>query len=175
MAAPHLHRLDFGPEELPPTSPIDLRKAWQAAHVGAEAGLMMEPGDVDGVCFRNKRGEESKFMFADIDAACWAASIDRTYGLETTTGISVLFRLLALIEIMSQARWLQPFFSLSPKDGATLDQKLLAAAAATPLSSTGTFEMGTFKQAMGLEAASPVIPKKIAQAQKPRSQSKSKK
>ncbi len=168
MPAAHLHRLDFGPEELPPTSPIDLRKAWQAAHVGAQVGLTMAPGDIDGVCFRNKRGEESKFMFADIDAACWAASIDRTYGLETTTGISVLFRLLALIEIMSQARWLQPFFSLSPKDGATLDQRLLAAAAQAPLSSTGSFDIQRFKQAMGLEASGPTAAIKKARAKKPR-------
>jgi hypothetical protein len=150
LPAPHLHRLNFGPEDLPPTSPLDLRRAWRAAHMGAEVGLIMEPGEVDGISFKAKTGDETKFMFADLDAACWAAAIDRTYGLETTNGVSLLFRLLALIEIMSEARWLQPFFSLSGKDGATLSPALLAAAASVPLSKTAAFEIHSFKLAMGL-------------------------
>lgn len=150
MPAPHLHHLSFGPEDLPPTTPIDLRKAWRAAHVAAEVGLVMEPGDVEGVSFRHKNGAESRFIFADLDAACWAAAIDRTYDLQTTTGVSLLFRLLALIDLMASAPWLRPYFSLTEKDGATLAPLLLAAAASEPLSRAAAFDAASFKAAMGL-------------------------
>ncbi len=150
MDTPHLHRLNFGPEDLPPISPLDLRKAWRAAHVGAEVGLVMEPGDVEGVTFRHKNGAETKFVFADLDAACWAAAVDRTYDLQTVTGLSLLFRLLALIALMADAPWLRPYFSLTAKDGAVLDPLLLATAAAEPLSRGAGFDADTFKTAMGI-------------------------
>ena len=142
MPAPNLQRLSIGPEDLPPTSPLDLRRAWRASHMGAEVGLVMEPGDVEGICFRSKTSAETKFMFADLDAACWAAAVDRA--------VSLLFRLLALIEMMSEARWLQPFFSLSGKDGATLHPTLLSVAATERLSKTAAFDPQSFKVAMGL-------------------------
>ena len=150
MPAPNLQRLSIGPEDLPPTSPLDRRRAWRASPMGAEVGLVMEPGDVEGICFRSKTSAETKFMFADLDAACWAAAVDRAYGLETTNGVSLLFRLLALIEMMSEARWLQPFFSLSGKDGATLHPTLLSVAATERLSKTAAFDPQSFKVAMGL-------------------------
>jgi hypothetical protein len=150
MISPHLHRLNFGPEDLPPISPLDLRKAWRAAHVAAEVGLIMEPGDVEGVTFRHKNGAETKFVFADLDAACWAAAVDRTYDLQTVTGVSLLFRLLALIALMADAPWLRPYFSLTEKDGASLDPKLLATAATEPLSKRAGFNATTFKNAMGI-------------------------
>jgi len=161
LPAPNLHTLKFGPEDLPPTSPLDLRRAWRAAHMGAEVGLVMEPGDVEGINFQPETGDETKFIFADLDAACWAAAVDRHYGLDTPNGVSLLFRLLALIGIMSEARWLQPFFSLSGKDGATLHPTLLAAAASEPLSKTAMFEPKAFKLAMGVDVKSPIG--KIAQ------------
>lgn len=163
MTTPHLHRLDMGPEDLPPTSPIDLKRAWRAAHMGAQAGLVMEPGDAVGISFRNRDGGESRFLFADLDAACWAAAVDRIYGLETANGVSLLFRLLALIEIMSEARWLQPFFSLGGKDGASLHSALLAAAASQPLSAAAHFDMAGFKSAMGISAGEVTGPKARAQ------------
>ncbi len=163
MTAPHLHRLDFGPEDLPPVSPLDLRKAWRAAHVAAEVGLAMEPGYVEGVTFRTKTGAETKFVFADLDAACWAGAIDRTYDLQTITGLSLLFRLLALIELMSKAPWLRPYFSLTAKDGASLDQLLLATAATEPLSTGAGFNPLSFKAAMGIDEQktlpTPIAPK----------------
>jgi len=149
----------MGPEDLPPTSPIDLKRAWRAAHMGAQAGLVMDPGDVEGVSFRHRSGDESRFLFADLDAACWAAAVDRAYGLDTINGVSLLFRLLALIEIMSEARWLQPFFSLGGKDGASLHPRLLAAAAAEPLTATARFEMTAFKLAMDVAEAEVAGPK----------------
>ena len=150
MATENLHRLDFGPEDLPPISPLDLRRAWRAAHVAAEVGLVMEPGDVEGVSFKHKGGTESRFIFADLDAACWAAAVDRTYDLRTVNGVSLLFRLLALIELMAGASWLRPYFSLTAKDGAALDPALLATAASEPLSKTAAFNALSFKLAMGI-------------------------
>lgn len=154
MTLPHLHKLDFGPEDLPPISPLDLRKAWRAAHVAAEVGLAMEPGDLEGVTFRHKNGAETRFVFADIDAACWAAAVDRTYDLQTVTGLSLLFRLLALIALMADAPWLRPFFSLTAKDGASLAPRLLSTAASHPLSSGAGFSAQSFKAAMGIGEAS---------------------
>ncbi|MDX2142951.1 MAG: hypothetical protein SFV19_06330 [Rhodospirillaceae bacterium] len=155
---PRLHTLDFGPEDLPPVLPKDLRRSWHAAHVGAEVGLVMAPGDVEGVVFRRGgvgrgRGDETRFLFSDLDGACWAAAVDRLYSLSSTQGISLLFRLLALIELMSDTPWLRPFFSLSRAEGAVLDAKLIAVAAAQPLSATASFEPGAFKVAMGLAEA----------------------
>lgn len=155
---PHLHRLKFGPEDLPPISPLDLRKAWRAAHVAAEVGLVTDPSQVEGVSFRHKSGVESKFVFADLDAACWAAAVDRTYDLETITGISLLFRLLALIDLMASAPWLRPYFSLTAKDGAVLDSRLLATAATTPLSTGAAFNPLMFKTAMGIAELKPLPP-----------------
>ncbi|MBL8631413.1 MAG: hypothetical protein JNM81_17390 [Rhodospirillaceae bacterium] len=168
MTTPHLHKLDFGPEDLPPISPLDLRKAWRAAHVAAEVGLAMEPGDVEGVTFRHRNGAETKFVFADIDAACWAAAVDRTYDLRTVTGLSLLFRLLALIALMADAQWLRPFFSLTAKDGASLDPLLLSTAASQPLSSGAGFNALSFKAAMGIGEAA----KLPSPAAKPKAKSK---
>jgi hypothetical protein len=153
VALSHLQQVNLGPHELPPTSPLDLRRAWRAAHVSAEVGITLEPGDVAGIHFVPQDGDEIRFLFADLDAACWAAAIDRTYGLQTVNGVSLLFRLLALINLMSEARWLQPFFSLSGKDGATLEPALLYAASTEPLSRAATFESTSFKRALGLDEA----------------------
>jgi hypothetical protein len=167
-----LHRLNFGPEELPPTSPLDLKRAWRAAHMGAEIGLVMAPGDIEGIGFRGKSGEETIFMFADLDAACWAAAVDRAYGLETTNGVSLLFRLLALIALMSEARWLQAYFSLSGKDGATLNPALLATAASQPLTRTAAFDARAFKVAMGLETEGKIKKPEVAAIAAPRTAQK---
>lgn len=129
---------------------MDLRQAWRAAHVAAEVGLTMAPGDIEGVGFRHRNGAESRFVFSDLDAACWAAAVDRTYDLTTTKGVSLLFRLLALIELMADAPWLRPFYSLTEKDGAALAPALLAAAASEPLNTAAAFDLQKFKAAMGL-------------------------
>lgn len=147
---PILHHFDMRPEDLPPISPLDLRKAWRAAHEAAETGLALEPSDMKGVSFRHSSGPESRFLFSDLDAACWAAAIGRICDLRTVAGISLLFRLLALIELMSKADWLRPYFSLRRKDEAILAPALLAAAAREPLSSTAGFDTRAFKIALGL-------------------------
>jgi hypothetical protein len=164
--APRLHTLNFSPEELPAVLPKDLRRAWRVAHIGAEVGLAVAPGDIAGVIFRRRAGggraaDETRFLFSDIDGACWAAAVDRRFGLHTVQGVSLLFRLLALIELMSDAPWLRPFFSLSRADGALLDAKLVAVAAAEPLSAQALFEPRAFKRAMGLTAT----PQRIGHAQ----------
>jgi hypothetical protein len=137
-----------------------LRRAWRAAHVGAAVGLVMAPGDVAGVVFRRKsrrgrRAEEIRFLFSDLDGACWAAAVDRQFGLDTIQGVSLLFRLLALIDLMTDTPWLRPFFSLSQADGAVIDGKLMTVAAAQPLSETAAFEAAAFKAAMGLANPTP--------------------
>lgn len=150
LVAAQLQLVNIGPDQLPPTSPLDLRRAWRAAHMGAEVGLALEPSDMAGIRFAPPDRAELRFLFADLDAACWAAAVDRTFGLDTMNGVSLLFRLLALINLMSEARWLQPYFSLSKRDGAELAPELLATAATQPLTRAAQFQPTAFKRALGV-------------------------
>ena len=84
------------------------------------------------------------------------AAVDRTYDLQTVTGVSLLFRLLALIALMADAQWLRPYFSLTEKDGAVLNPLLLATAASEPLSRGAGFNALSFKIAMGIGEPKPL-------------------
>jgi hypothetical protein len=131
---------------------MDLRRAWQVARSEAETGAAVSPIDRIGISFRNRHGHVTNFLFDDLDAACWAAAVDRVYGLDTVNGVSVLFRLLALIELMAEAGWLRPYFTLDVRAGASLHPALLATAASEPLLPTAKFDAGRFRLAMGLGA-----------------------
>ncbi|TAK98589.1 MAG: hypothetical protein EPO08_18710 [Rhodospirillaceae bacterium] len=128
--------------------PSQLVKAWKAATLGAETGMVLQHGDIEGVEFRWDGGE-SRFMFADLDASCWAAALDRLYGLDTITGIATLFRLLALIELIARAEWLRPLFRLGHKDGVVLDPDVLHLAAAQKLTPSARFDAADFRRALG--------------------------
>jgi hypothetical protein len=148
VAQPLLHRLAFPPEQLPSVDPSNLAKAWRAATIGAETGLVLQLGDIEGVEFRWDSGE-SIFLFADLDASCWAAAIDRLYGLDNTLGVTTLFRLLALIELVARADWLQPLFRLGHRDGPLLDPEVLHLAATQPLTASARFEATEFRRRLG--------------------------
>jgi hypothetical protein len=66
-------------------------------------------------------------------------AIDRAFGLETLTGLSLCLRLLALIEVLTRAARLEPFFDVTPA-GVDLHPSLLAAAAALPLNPAARFD-----------------------------------
>jgi len=149
VPTPRLHHLDFPPELLPPVAPSELVRAWKAAALGAKMELELQSGDIEGVAFATPTGEV-RFLFADLDASCWAAALDELYGLDTLRGVTVLFRLLALVEIMSRAEWLRPFFKIE-RDGETdLDTNLIQAAAHQPLSGAAMFDTISFKSALNI-------------------------
>ena len=147
-APPLLYRLAFAPEDLPAVEPSDLVKAWRAATVGAETGMVLQFGDIEGVEFK-WQGGEARFLFADLDASCWAAALDRLYGLESVRGIATLFRLLALIELVARAEWLRPLFQLGHEDGIKLDPTVLQLAAAQPLTPSARFDAASFRSQLG--------------------------
>lgn len=148
MEAPLFHRLAMAPEDLPAVGPSDIMEGWKAATLGAEVGMVLQPGDIEGIEFRWPGGD-SRFLFADLDASCWAAALDRRYGLESLRGIAILFRLLALIELMARADWLRPLFRIGGEDGVRVDPDVLGLASTLPLTASARFDAGTFRRELG--------------------------
>ena len=148
MDAPQFYRLEMPPEDLPAIGPSDIMNAWNTATMGAEVGMVLQPGDIEGVEFRWPGGE-SRFAFADLDASSWAAALDRRYGLESLRGIAILFRLLALIELMARAEWLRPLFRLGGDEGVKVDPDVLRLAASLPLTASARFDADAFRRMLG--------------------------
>ncbi len=148
MEAQSFYRLEMPPEALPAVGPSDIMEAWSAASIGAEMGMVLQPGDIEGIEFRWPGGE-SRFAFADLDASSWAAALDRRYGLATLRGIAILFRLLALIELMARAEWLRPLFRLGGDEGVKVDPDVLRLAATLPLTASARFDADRFRIQLG--------------------------
>ncbi len=132
------HAVPVPPERLPPVDPGDLLAAWAVARRaaalhrwGPPRALVFTPGR-DGA-------EGLRLAIADADAGCWAEAIDATVGLETLTGLALCLRLLALVEVLTRARWLAGLFDVSP-EGIDLHPALLAAAASMPLDAAARFD-----------------------------------
>ena len=151
-ASPLIQRLDLPPEALPAVGPSDLMDAWKTATLGAEIGMILQAGDIEGVEFRWAEGN-SRFMFADLDASCWAAALDRRYGLDNLRGIAILFRLLALIDLMARAEWLRPLFKIGGADGVAVDADVLRLAAEQPLTPSARFDAAAFRRQLGSRVA----------------------
>lgn len=126
---------------LPPVSCRDLDSAWNAARHAALSG---EWGAVRGFRFAEADGEPVDIALADRDACCWAGAVDSRVGLQSRYGISVLLRLLALVNLIASASWSHPLCQFS-RDGADLDPSLLAAAATEPLNGAGQFDEAAFR------------------------------
>jgi hypothetical protein len=125
------------PERLPAVSPGDLLRAWNVARRGAVERLWGTPRFLR---FAQQNGREpTEIAIADPDAGAWTEAIDRAFGLETLTGLSLCLRLLALVEILTRAVRLEPFFDVTPA-GVDLHPSLLAAAAASPLDPAARFD-----------------------------------
>ena len=113
------------PDALPPVRGRDLAAAWDAARDAA----------IDA-CW----GARRQFRFsgrldlalADPDARCWAGAVDRTVGLGSSYGVSLMLRLLALIDLLPRAPWTAGYYDLR-RDGAHLDPALLRAVSACRL------------------------------------------
>ncbi len=124
------------PETLPPVAPRDLESAWDRARDAAAAERWGPPRRL---LFRRADGSPQEMLLADADAACWAEAVDAIYDLGTVGGLSLCLRLLALVEVMSRARWLMGLYAMTPQ-GIELHPELLRAAAAMPLDAAARFD-----------------------------------
>jgi hypothetical protein len=133
--------VDVPPESLPPVRLRDLSAAWDAARAGAIAERWGPPRLFR---FQRRQGEPTDLALADQDACCWAEAVDRTLGMRTPYGMSVCLRLLALVDLLSQARWAAPMVALE-RDGARLQAPLLSAAARLALTPEARFDQTGFR------------------------------
>jgi hypothetical protein len=124
------------PEALPPVAPRDLEAAWDRARAAAAAERWGAPRRL---LFRRPDGGRQEMLLADADAACWAEAVDAAHDLGTLAGLSLCLRLLALVEVMTRARWLAGLYALTP-DGIDLHPALLRVAAAMPLDAGARFD-----------------------------------
>lgn len=128
----------------------DLMEAWDAATAAALSGERASTDEVGGFVFALVGGGERRIVLSDPDALCWAAAVDRLFGLDSEQGVAICFRLLALIAALSAAEWAQHLLEADPEGGLALHPSLLRAAARLPLSDDGRFDLA----AMHAEIAS---------------------
>lgn len=129
-----VHLLDHPPNDLPPVHARDLAAAWDTARHAAIRGRR---GTARQFRFRNPDGTTTGLALHDQDAACWAAA--NAHGLQTTYGVSLCLRLLALVELLARAPALRPYLTLD-RGTADLHPALLRAAAAIPLDDDARFD-----------------------------------
>jgi len=130
------YAIPLPPEALPAVAPRDLEAAWDQARAAAAAERWGAPRRL---LFRRQDGSPQELLLADADAACWAEAVDAVHDLGTLPGLSLCLRLLALVEVMTRARWLAGLYSLTA-EGIELHPALLRAAAAMPLDAAARFD-----------------------------------
>jgi hypothetical protein len=138
--------VDVPPEALPPVRARDLLAAWDNAR---SAALAEAWGHVRLFRFRFRRAgaEPTDLVLADADACCWAAAVDHTVGLRSTYGLSLCLRLLALVDVLTQAAWATQLVTLR-RDGASLHPGLVRAAASCALTPEAQFDPSALHSAV---------------------------
>ena len=140
--------VDRTPDALPPVRSRDLAAAWDAAR---EAAAGCAWGARRLLRFRGGGGIVD-LALQDRDARCWAGAVDRLAGLQTSHGLSLCLRLLALVDLLGRASWTAGLCELG-RDGAELHPALLRAAATRPLTSEAQFDESGFRSAVPLVLA----------------------
>lgn len=133
--------VDLPPEALPPVRLRDLAGAWDAARAAASAATW---GAARLFRFRRADGSCTDLALADPDACCWAGAIDGTVGMNTSYGLSLCLRLLALVDLLARAGWATSLFAVKP-DGAEIDPTVLRTAATAPLTRDARFDECGFR------------------------------
>lgn len=133
--------VDLPPEALPSVCKRDLELAWYAAR---DAAIAQDGGTARAFRFRRPDGSHIDFALSDRDARCWAGAVDRSVGLRSARGLSLCLRLLALVDLLTQAPWVRPLFKLA-RDGTEFHPALLRAAASQPLTSEARFDEAEFR------------------------------
>jgi hypothetical protein len=124
------------PECLPAVPPGQLLAAWAMAR---RAAALERWGPLRQMVFHREGAPPTELVIADADAGCWAEAVDSEVGLDTLPGLALCLRLLALIEVLTRARWASGMFDITP-DGIDLHPALLRAAASMPLDASARFD-----------------------------------
>jgi hypothetical protein len=124
------------PEALPHVQPRDLERAWYQARTAA---IESRDGPARLFRFHRAEGEATDLALTDTDARCWAAAVDAARGIDNLVGLSVCLRLLALVDLMTRAKWAGDMVKLRP-DGAEIDAALLRVAATAQLTREARFD-----------------------------------
>ncbi len=133
--------VDLPPEAMPPVRGRDLAAAWDAARDAATdavwgAGRLFR--------FRRPDGSTTDLALSDEDARCWAGAVDITVGMQTSYGLSLCLRLLALVDLLARAPWMSNLFQIG-RGGAALHPALLSAAATAELTADAQFDETGFR------------------------------
>jgi hypothetical protein len=142
------------PEALPAVAPRDLDAAWDRARAAAAAERWGAPRRL---LFLRDGGAAQEMLLADADAACWAEAVDAAHDLGTLAGLSLCLRLLALVEVMTRARWLRGLYALTA-EGIDLHPALLRAAATMPLDAAARFDETGLRRLLSRPIPSGVSP-----------------
>jgi len=137
------------PEGLPAVRGRDLAAAWDAAREAARAAAW---GKARRFRFQRSDGSVTELALADRDAACWAAAVERIAALQTSYGVSLCLRLLALVDLLGRAPWAARLLAFEA-GLARLHPALLRLAATAPLSAEARFDEARFRASL---AALPV-------------------
>ena len=136
--------VDLPPQALPPVRSRDLAAAWDAAREAATGAAW---GAQRLFRFRGIGGGVTDLALHDRDARCWAGAVDRTVGMQTSYGLSLCLRLLALVDLLARAPWTVGLFELG-RAGAELHPVLLRTAATRPLTAEARFDESSFRAAI---------------------------
>lgn len=133
--------VDVAPEALPPVRQRDLSAAWDAARTAAGAAHWSVARLFR---FRRPDGSVVDLALTDADANCWAGAVDVTVGMNSSYGLSLCLRLLALVDLLARASWARALFTIR-RDGAEIHPSVLLAAATVPLTDDARFDETGFR------------------------------
>lgn len=133
--------VDLPPEALPPVLGRDLAAAWDAARDAAADAAW---GTARLFRFRRPDGSVTDLVLSDEDARCWAGAVDGTVGMQTSYGLSLCLRLLALVDLLARASWAANLFRIG-RTGTALHPALLSAAATAQLTPDARFDETGFR------------------------------
>jgi hypothetical protein len=133
--------IDLAPEALPAVRGRDLAAAWDRAGAAATAAIR---GARRRFRFRRGDGSFIDLALADPDACCWAHAVDGTTGMESSYGLALCLRLLALVDLLARARWAAALLTRGDR-GAQLHPALLRTAATAPLTAEAQFDETSFR------------------------------
>jgi hypothetical protein len=136
--------IDHSPSELPAVRGRDILIAWDLAHDAASRAAWSV---ARAFRFRSRDGGWTDLALRDPDAACWAGAVDRVVGMETSYGLSVCLRLLALVDLLARAPWTRSLIDLETRD-AKLHPTLLRLAAETRLTDDASFDEPGFRSSL---------------------------
>jgi hypothetical protein len=140
-----LYLVDLPPEAMPAVRVRDLLQAWERARDAASARKWSVPR---GLRFHRGEGRYTDLALTDRDAACWAGAVDQLIGLNTSYGLSLCLRLLALIDLLASAEWAAPLLALQAGH-ARLHPDLVRLAATTTLTAEARFDPQRIQHNLG--------------------------